>query len=55
MHKREEDDDSTVCSTDINGKKIITTGDLLRSSKYKFSLGINLKGNKSKRAEKGTP
>ena len=53
--KTDDDDDSTVCSTDSNGKKIITTGDLLRSSKDKFSLSTNLKGKRSKRAQKGTP
>ena len=53
--KTDDDDDSTVCSTDSNGKKIITTGDLLRSSKEKFSLGTNLKGKRTKRAQKGTP
>ena len=55
MLKIDEDDDSTVCSTDSNGKKIITIGDLLRSSKDKFSLSTNLKGKQSKREQKGTP
>ena len=52
MLKTDEDDDSTVCSIDINGKKIITTGDLLHSKKYKFSLSTNLKGKQSKRITK---
>ena len=53
MLKTDEDDDSAACSTASNGKKIIITGDILRSSKDKFSLGTNLKGNRSKRAQEG--
>ena len=52
MLQTDKDDDSTVCSTDRNGKTIITTGDLLQASKDEFSLGTNLKRNGSKRAEK---